>query len=187
MTSPRTSRHAMCTNRSTRRLRLGTLLLFSLTAACSKAAAPKGRPPVPVVVTRARLMDVPYTIEANGVVIPLRAATVGSQVEGIIKRVAFTEGQNVTAGQVLFEVDPRLYRGAYQLQGVTIKKRVSDLMPLLTVKNIDLSLAWRALLRKELNGDLRISGLVLHLAQSANEKKQQLGIDEDKLKNLKIF
>ena len=95
-------------------MRLGTLLLFSLLAACSKAAAPKGRPSVPVVVTRARLMDVPYTIEANGVVVPLRAATVGSQVEGIIKRVAFAEGQNVTAGQVLFEIDPRPYRGAYQ-------------------------------------------------------------------------
>lgn len=69
---------------------------------------------MPVVVTRARSMDVPYTIEANGVVVPLRAATVGSQVEGIIKRVAFAEGQNVTAGQVLFEIDPRPYRGAYQ-------------------------------------------------------------------------
>lgn len=95
-------------------MRLAIILTFSLLAACSKAAAPKGRPSVPVVVTRARLMDVPYTIEANGVVIPLRAATVGSQVEGIIKRVAFAEGQNVTAGQVLFEVDPRPYRGAYQ-------------------------------------------------------------------------
>ncbi|MDB4906071.1 MAG: efflux transporter, family, subunit [Gemmatimonadetes bacterium] len=95
-------------------MRLGTIVLFSLLAACSKAAAPKGRPSVPVVVTRARLMDVPYTIEANGVVVPLRAATVGSQVEGIIKRVAFAEGQNVTAGQVLFEIDPRPYHGAYQ-------------------------------------------------------------------------
>ncbi len=37
-----------------------------------------------------------------------------SQVEGIIKRVAFSEGQNVTAGQVLFEIDPRPYRAAYQ-------------------------------------------------------------------------
>ena len=34
------------------------------------------------------------------------------------------------------DFDLSLYRGAYQLQGVTIKKRVSDLMPLLTVKNI---------------------------------------------------
>jgi membrane fusion protein, multidrug efflux system len=95
-------------------MRLATILLFSLAAACSKSAPPRAKPTVPVVVTRARLTDVPYTIEANGVVVPLRAAIVGSQVEGIIKRVAFTEGQNVTAGQVLFEVDPRPYRGAYQ-------------------------------------------------------------------------
>jgi multidrug efflux system membrane fusion protein len=122
MIFPRSSRHAMCTYRSTRRMRLGTILLFSLAAACSKAAAPKGRPSVPVVVTRARLMDVPYTIEANGVVVPLRAATVGSQVEGIIKRVAFAEGQSVTAGQVLFEVDPRPYRGAYQQALATLNR-----------------------------------------------------------------
>lgn len=77
-----------------------------------RAAAPK--PTVPVTVTRARLTDVPYTIEANGVVVPLRAAIVGSQVEGIIQKVTFSEGQNVSAGQVLFEVDPRPYRGAYQ-------------------------------------------------------------------------
>jgi multidrug efflux system membrane fusion protein len=126
MISLRSSRHAMCTYPSPRRLRLGILLLFSLAAACSKAAAPKGRPSVPVVVTKARLMDVPYTIEANGVVVPLRAATVGSQVEGIITRVAFAEGQNVTAGQVLFEVDPRLYRGAYQQALATLNRDKSN-------------------------------------------------------------
>ncbi len=113
MISPRSSRHAMCTYSSARRMRLATILLFSL-AACSNTAPARPKATVPVVVTRARLTDVPYTIEANGVVVPLRAAVVGSQVEGIIKRVAFTEGQNVTAGQVLFEVDPRPYRGAYQ-------------------------------------------------------------------------
>jgi multidrug efflux system membrane fusion protein len=122
MISPRSSRHAMRPYRSTRRMRLGPMLLFMLLAACAKATPPKGRPSVPVVVTRAHLMDVPYTIEANGVVVPLRSATVGSQVEGIIKRVAFAEGQNVTAGQVLFEVDPRPYRGAYQQALATLNR-----------------------------------------------------------------
>ena len=94
-------------------LSAGALLLL-VAAGCTKTPPPRGKPTVPVVVTRARLADVPYTIEANGVVTPLRSASVQSQVEGIIKRVAFTEGQNVTAGQVLFEVDPRPYRAAYQ-------------------------------------------------------------------------
>ena len=98
---------------SPRHVPFGALVLLAA-AACSKAPPARGRPTVPVVVTRARLADVPYTIEANGVVTPLRSANVQSQVEGIIKRVAFTEGQNVTAGQVLFEVDPRPYRAAYQ-------------------------------------------------------------------------
>ena len=40
--------------------------------------------------------------------------TVASQVEGIIKRVAFKEGQDVTQGQVLFEIDPRPYQASYR-------------------------------------------------------------------------
>jgi multidrug efflux system membrane fusion protein len=68
---------------------------------------------VPVVAARVRKTDVPYTVEANGVVIPLKSANVGSQVEGVIKRVAFTEGADVRAGQVLFEIDRRPYEAAY--------------------------------------------------------------------------
>lgn len=101
-------------NPSLGRLSAGTLSLFVLASACSKAPPARAKSAVPVVVTRAKLADVPYTIEANGVVVPLRSSIVGSQVEGIIKRVAFNEGQNVSAGQVLFEIDPRPYRGTYQ-------------------------------------------------------------------------
>jgi multidrug efflux system membrane fusion protein len=104
----------MRTNSSPRRLSIGVLSLFVLASACSKTPPVRAKSAVPVVVTRAKLADVPYTIEANGVVVPLRSAAVGSQVEGIIKRVAFSEGQNVTAGQVLFEIEPRPYRGTYQ-------------------------------------------------------------------------
>ncbi|CAN5297283.1 efflux RND transporter periplasmic adaptor subunit [soil metagenome] len=104
----------MHTHSSLQRRSMGVLFLFLTATACSKAPPPRAKAAVPVVVTRARLTDVPYTIEANGVVTPLRSANVGSQVEGIIKRVAFDEGQNVVAGQVLFEIDPRPYRAAYQ-------------------------------------------------------------------------
>ena len=122
MIIPRSSRNAMCTYPSPRRMRVGGILVLALAGACAKAPPARPKATVPVVVTRARIMDVPYTVEANGVVVPLRAATVGSQVEGIIKRVAFAEGQNVTAGQVLFEVDPRPYRGAYQQALATMNR-----------------------------------------------------------------
>ena len=115
----------MCTLQFSRRLPAGALALI-VVAACSKTAPPRGKPVVPVVVTRVRLADVPYTIEANGVVTPMRSANVQSQVEGIIRRVAFTEGQNVTAGQVLFEVDSRPYRAAYQQAAAILSRDKSN-------------------------------------------------------------
>ncbi|MDQ6738266.1 MAG: efflux RND transporter periplasmic adaptor subunit [Gemmatimonadota bacterium] len=77
-------------------------------AACSKAPPPKS-PRVPVVVATARRSAVPYTISTNGVVEPMQTAAVEAQVGGILTRVTFTEGQTVTAGQVLFQIDPRPY------------------------------------------------------------------------------
>jgi membrane fusion protein, multidrug efflux system len=92
----------------------GSVALLLFAAACSKQQDSRGHPPVPVLVTRVKKADVPYTIEANGVVTPLEAASVSAQVEGIIQRVAFREGQEVLKGQVLFEIDSRPYRATYQ-------------------------------------------------------------------------
>ena len=114
MITLRLARPPMRTSPLPRRLMLGALSLLTLSSACAKKPEARGRPPVPVVATRARLTDVPYTIQANGVVIPLNSSVVGSQVEGIVQRVLFKEGQNVTKGQVLFQVDARPYRASYQ-------------------------------------------------------------------------
>jgi len=69
--------------------------------------------PVPVAVTSVRRAAVPYTIGANGTVYPIQTAAVASQVDGIVRRVAFHEGQDVERGQLLFEIDPIPYRAAY--------------------------------------------------------------------------
>jgi multidrug efflux system membrane fusion protein len=82
-------------------------------AACSGQAVQPKRPPVPVSVVPVRQVAVPYTIVANGTVIPLQTAVVSPQTDGIISRVNFREGQDVTAGQVLFELDPAPYQAAY--------------------------------------------------------------------------
>lgn len=54
----------------------------------------------------------PYTITTNGVVEPLQTAAVEAQVGGILTRVAFAEGQQVHAGDVLFQIDARPYIAA---------------------------------------------------------------------------
>ena len=102
--------------------RAATALALLAAPACTKKADPRARPPVPVTVTRVRKADIPYTIEANGVVIPFRTASVGSQVEGIIKRVAFAEGSDVVAGQTLFEIDQRPYRAAYAQAAANLER-----------------------------------------------------------------
>jgi multidrug efflux system membrane fusion protein len=40
----------------------------------------------------------------------MQTVAVEAQVNGILQRVAFTEGQEVSAGQVLFQIDPRPYQ-----------------------------------------------------------------------------
>lgn len=82
-------------------------------AGCSKPQARPTRQPITVAVAVARRADIPYIVEANGVVTPIQSAAVASQVDGIVTRVAFKEGQEVAKGQVLFQVDPRPYQNAY--------------------------------------------------------------------------
>jgi membrane fusion protein, multidrug efflux system len=89
------------------------IALLLVAGACGTKKDARSKPPVPVVVAHVRKMDVPYTVEANGVVVPLQSSAVGSQVEGVVQRVAFVEGADVRQGQVLFEIDPRPYRAAY--------------------------------------------------------------------------
>src|SRR5436190_23685378 len=69
---------------------------------------------VPVSVARVEQRSVPYELEATGTVEPIRSVDVRPQVGGTILRVHFGEGDEVQAGQVLFEIDPRPYAAALQ-------------------------------------------------------------------------
>src|SRR5881409_2774726 len=71
-------------------------------------------PKVPVSVARAERRALPYELEATGTVEPIRSVDVTPQVNGTIVRVHFAEGDEVAAGQVLFEIDPRPYQAALQ-------------------------------------------------------------------------
>src|SRR5436309_5775530 len=96
-----------------------SLWLVGLAAAAAAAAACSSRqggppPRVPVSVARVERRPVPYEIGATGTVEPLRTVDVLPQVTGTILRVRFAEGDEVAAGQVLFEIDPRPYAAALQ-------------------------------------------------------------------------
>jgi len=84
-----------------------------ITTACGRKPAAPQRPAVPVTVGAARFADVPYTLSANGVVTPIQTAAITPQVDGIITDVAFREGQDVARGDVLFRIEPRPYKAAF--------------------------------------------------------------------------
>ena len=93
-----------------------TLFVAGL-ALLATACGPRrgGAPPkVPVSVARVERRALPYELNATGTVEPIRSVDVLPQVGGTILRVHFAEGDEVAAGQVLFEIDPRPYQAALQ-------------------------------------------------------------------------
>ena len=93
--------------------RLGLVLLLALVA--STACGRKKQPPppaVPVTVAEAAVRPVPLSLDAVGTVEPIEAVSVKAQVGGVVDSVLFTEGDDVKAGQLLFQIDPRPFRAA---------------------------------------------------------------------------
>jgi membrane fusion protein, multidrug efflux system len=82
--------------------------------ACSRGGAQAGAPPPPevdaaqVVVKPVRQWD-----EFSGRTAATDAVDVRARVSGYIDRIAFKEGAEVKAGDLLFVIDPRPYRAAY--------------------------------------------------------------------------
>src|SRR6185369_4725004 len=93
----------------------GTLIAGLLLTGCGKqkaAAPPQGGPPeVGIVVVKPE--KVSLTTELSGRTVPHLIAEVRPQVSGIIQKRLFTEGSDVKAGQVLYQIDPSSYQAAY--------------------------------------------------------------------------
>ena len=66
--------------------------------------------PVPVVVSTVTRSSIPVYLNGLGNVVAYYTVTVKSRVDGQLMKVDFNEGDLVTAGQVLCEIDPRPYQ-----------------------------------------------------------------------------
>jgi len=71
-----------------------------------------GREKPPVRVVDAERRNIAVALKALGTVTPINTVIVRSRLDGELVRVHFTEGQRVTAGQLLAEIDPRPYEVA---------------------------------------------------------------------------
>ena len=69
-------------------------------------------PPVPVTAGLAETKNIPVYLTGLGTVQAFNTVVVKVRVDGQLDKVAFTEGQNVKAGDLLAQIDPRPYQAA---------------------------------------------------------------------------
>lgn len=91
----------------------GALLLSSCGGkGQQKAAARPAMPPAPVTVAVAEQAPIPIQLNAIGNAQAYRTVQVKSMVDGQIERVLFKQGDDVHAGQLLFQLDKRPFQAA---------------------------------------------------------------------------
>jgi multidrug efflux system membrane fusion protein len=105
---------------------------FHVTKAADATKA--GPPAVPVVTTTVKEEDVPTYLSGIGTVMPLYAVTVKARVDGQLDKVMFSEGQDVTAGTILAQIDPRPFQAQLELaqaqkarDSAQLKNSITDL------------------------------------------------------------
>ena len=104
----------------------------------------RGRPSATVGTAKATLADVPVTLTAIGTVQPVVQATVRTQLSGVLFSIEFQEGQQVTKGQRLAQIDPRPYQLALsEAEGNLARDRAT-----LAAAHVDLE-RYQTLLRQD--------------------------------------
>src|SRR5919106_211247 len=82
-------------------------LSFSLAGCVNKAQQNFERPPAPVTVAAAVSQDVSNYLDSLGKIVARETVAIQPQVSGRIMKIHFTDGANVSKGQLLFTIDPR--------------------------------------------------------------------------------
>src|SRR6266571_9058828 len=107
------------------------VLIFFVFAGCgsSQKAQSSGPafPPVPVSIGEATEESVPIEIHSVGNVESYSTVEVKAQVAGPLLAVKFTEGSNVSSGDLLFEIDPRPFREALRQVEAAVAKDQAQL------------------------------------------------------------
>jgi multidrug efflux system membrane fusion protein len=128
-------------------LRIGLLVWISvLLAACSSGTKGEDSPQktVPVTVGSVIQKDAPLQLRAIGTVEAYSVVTIKSQVGGELNRVYFTEGQDVTKGDLLFTIDPRPFEAALKEAEAKLEKDLAQVKQAKANLERDMALAENA-------------------------------------------
>lgn len=113
----------------------------------SKAAAPSV-PEVATVTVQPRQINL--TTELPGRTAPFLVAEIRPQVSGILQKRLFTEGSDVKAGQLLYQIDPAPFQVALNSAKASLGKAQANLVPLSSkAKRYETLLAGGALSRQD--------------------------------------
>lgn len=111
---------------------MGLLAACLVLSGCGRKSAavakrPSGPPEVGVVTIQPK--RVALTTELPGRTSAYLVAEVRPQVSGIIQKRLFTEGSDVKAGEVLYQIDPARYQAAYNSAKASLDRAEANLMP----------------------------------------------------------
>jgi multidrug efflux system membrane fusion protein len=85
-------------------------VVYRLMGTAAAEAAPRKPAPIPVQAAFAARVDLPLYLDAIGTAQAARTATVTTRVDGQLQKIAFVEGSQVKAGDLLAQIDPAPYR-----------------------------------------------------------------------------
>ncbi|MES2318790.1 MAG: efflux RND transporter periplasmic adaptor subunit [Pseudomonadota bacterium] len=125
-------RHVPAPSPTLTRLAVTAVAALVLLAACGDkgAAGPAAgapRPPPEVGVIAVKFEPVALQTELPGRVEPVRVAQVRARVNGVVLKRMFTEGSEVKAGQVLYQIDPAPYQAALASARAALGKAQANL------------------------------------------------------------
>jgi len=103
---------------------LAVVLLLLTNVGCNRSAqaAPPAMPPPLVTVAKATAQDVPKYLDEIGHNTAFESVTVTPQVGGRITERHFTDGQNLSKGQLLFVIDPRPFQAQVDAAQATLEQ-----------------------------------------------------------------
>jgi multidrug efflux system membrane fusion protein len=106
---------------------LGAIVFFGLRSPAKPATQLAAGAAIPVTAVKSSVRDLPIERSGLGTVLPLNQVDVKVRADGQVQHIAFIEGQDVGAGDLLAEIDPRPYQAQLDFAQATLQKDLAQL------------------------------------------------------------